>query len=69
MEDIGFFGMIDFAIAEDLGVDVDTYNDVIENKCSYWEALFIITVFFDQRIDKMEKARNIFMSKLNHGND
>lgn len=69
MEDIGFFGMIDFAIAEDLGVDVDTYNDVIENKCTYWESIFIVTVFLDQRYDKMEKARNIFMSKLMNGNN
>lgn len=67
MEDIGLFGMIDFTLAEELGVDVDTYNHVIENKCTYWETLFIITVFLDQRTDKMDKARQIFQNKLNDG--
>jgi hypothetical protein len=67
MEDIGIFGMIDLTLAEELGVDVDTYNYVMENKCSYWEGLFIVTVFFDNRVEKMENARNIFMSKLNDG--
>ena len=67
MEDIGLFGMIDFALAEELGVDVDTYNFVIENKCTYWETLFIIIVFLDHRHDKMEKARSIFLSKLDDG--
>jgi hypothetical protein len=69
MEDIGIFGMIDFTLAEELGVDVDTYNYVIENKCTYWEGLFIVTVFLDQRYNKMEKARKIFMEKLNDGNN
>jgi len=68
MEDIGIFGMIDFSIAEDLGVDVETYNDVIENKCTYWEALYIVTVFFDQRYEKMENARHIFNKRMNNGN-
>ena len=68
MEDIGIFGMIDFTIAEDLGVDVETYNDVIENKCTYWEALYIVTVFFDQRYEKMENARSIFNKRMNNGN-
>ena len=69
MEDIGIFGMIDYTIAEDLGVDVDTYNDVIENKCTYWETLYFVTVFLDQRIQKMDKAREIFNNRLNGGNN
>lgn len=69
MEDIGIFGMIDYTIAEDLGVDVDTYNDVIENKCTYWETLYIVTVFLDQRIEKMDKAKEIFNNRLNGGNN
>lgn len=69
MEDIGFFGMIDYSIAEELGVDVDTYNYVIENKCTYWETLYIVAVFLDQRIEKIEKAKEIFNNRLNSGND
>lgn len=69
MEDIGFFGMIDFSLAHELGVDVDTYNNVISNKCTYWETLFIITVFMDQRYEKMDKARKIFTDRMNDGNN
>jgi hypothetical protein len=65
MEDIGIFGMIDFALADELGVDVDTYNYVMENGCTYWETVFIVTVFMDQRFDKMDKAREIFHNRLN----
>jgi len=51
-----------------LGVDVDTYNEVIETKCTYWESLYIVTVFLDQRYDKMYKAREIFNHRMKHGN-
>jgi len=68
MEDIGIFGMIDFGIANDLGVDVETYNKVIETKCTYWESLYIVTVFLDQRYDKMDKAREIFNHRMKNGN-
>lgn len=68
MEDIGIFGMIDFGIANDLGVDVETYNEVIETKCTYWESLYIVTVFLDQRYDKMDNARKIFNHRMKNGN-
>jgi hypothetical protein len=61
---IALFELYDGAIAQDLGVDVETYNDVIENKCTYWEGFFIISVLILQDEKRMEKAKNLFNSKL-----
>jgi hypothetical protein len=61
---IALFELYDGAIARDLGVDLETYNDVIENKCTYWEGFFIISVLILQDEKRMEKAKNLFNSKL-----
>jgi len=61
---IALFELYDGAIAQDLGVDVETYNDVIENKCTYWEGFFIVSVLILQDERRMEKAKNLFNSKL-----
>jgi hypothetical protein len=61
---IALFELYDGAIAQDLGVDVETYNDVIENKCTYWEGFYIISVLILQDEKRMEKAKNLFNSKL-----
>lgn len=61
---ISLFELYDYTIAEELGVDVSTYTDVINNKCSYWEGYFIISVLVLQDEKRLEKAKNLFNSKL-----
>ena len=61
---IALFELYDGAIAQELGVDMETYNDVIENKCTYWEGFFIVSVLILQDEKRMEKAKNLFNSKL-----
>jgi hypothetical protein len=57
------FEFIDELIAESLGVSVETYIDVIENKCTIEEADFIIGVFFEEDGDE-QLAKDLFNSKL-----
>lgn len=64
MKTDGMFALIDLSIAQDLDVDVDVYNRVIKEKCTHWETIFIVTVFLDQRFDKMDKARQIFNNRM-----
>jgi hypothetical protein len=56
------FELMDHAIADELGVDLKTYIDVIENKCSYEEADFIIDQLFNE--GDVEAAKQLFNSKL-----
>ena len=56
------FELMDHAIADELGVDLETYVDVIENKCSYEEADFIIDQLFNE--GDIEAAKEMFNSKL-----
>ena len=60
---IGLFEMIDDAFADELGVDLETYVDVIENKCTLEEADFIIDQLFNE--GDIEAAKQMFNSKLN----
>jgi hypothetical protein len=64
MEDIGIFGMIDYGVANELGVEQMVYIDVLDNKCTYWEALFILGVYLNERQDKKQKAKEIFYSRM-----
>jgi hypothetical protein len=57
------FELIDHAIADELGVDLETYVDVIENKCTVEEADFIIDQLFREDGD-VEAAKQMFNSKL-----
>ena len=56
------FELMDHAIADELGVDLKTYVDVIENKCTYEEADFIIDQLFNE--GDVEAAKQMFNSKL-----
>jgi hypothetical protein len=56
--------LLDMLISAGLETDIETYNDVINNHCSYWEARYIISVFISYREDKFVRARNIFNSNL-----
>ena len=60
----GIYDMVDMAIAQELGVDVETYIRIIENECSNREANFIINVIMDERTEKLEKAKEIFNKYL-----
>ena len=37
----------------------EEYINVIEN-CSYWEAYYIVTVIWNERVDKYEKAKEVY---------
>jgi hypothetical protein len=59
---MGLYDMMDIAIADELGVDLEVYTDVIENKCTHWEMVFIIGVMWDEeREDRKLRAKNLFM--------
>jgi hypothetical protein len=60
---MGLYEMMDEAMAQELGVDIETYCDVIENKCSYEEADLIITNIFSET--NIEEAKQLFFSKIN----
>ena len=53
-----FYEMIDLAIAFELGVDIETYIDVIENKCTLEEADAIIDIIWKQ--GNIEEAKRLF---------
>jgi len=59
---MNLFEMLDGAFAQELGVDLETYVDVIENKCTMEEAGFIIDQLFSE--GDVEAAKQMFNSKL-----
>lgn len=59
---MGLFEMMDQAFAEELGVDLETYVDVIENRCTFEEADFIIDQLFNE--GDIEAAKQMFNNKL-----
>ena len=56
------FELMDHAIADELGVDLETYVDVIENRCTMEEAGFIIDQLFNDK--DIDAAKEMFNSKL-----
>jgi hypothetical protein len=60
---MGLFEMIDDAFAKELGVDLETYIDVIENKCTFEEADFIVDQLFNE--GDVDAAKQLFNSKIN----
>lgn len=56
----GLYDIMDRAMADALGTDVVTYIDVIENKCTYEEADFIITAIWNEAVEDIEKAKELF---------
>lgn len=61
---IGLWDMMDMAMAEELQVDVQTYIDIIENKCTEGEAGFIIMTFLEEDVDNYDKAKEMFSKYL-----
>jgi hypothetical protein len=60
----GLYNLIDDAIGQELGVDVKTYIEVIDKKCTEEEAIFIINTIMDEDVANIEKAKALFNSKL-----
>ncbi len=56
----GLYDMMDGAMAEALGVDLETYIDIIDNKCTFEEADFIISAVWSEDESEIEKAKEIF---------
>lgn len=63
MKKLGLWDMMDHAIAEGLGVDVEVYIDIIE-KCTEEEANFIILTIMEEDQDNLEKAKEMFNKYL-----
>jgi hypothetical protein len=57
---VGLWDMMDMSIAEELGVDVETYINIIDNKCTDEEAQFIIMAILDEDQGNLEKAKETF---------
>lgn len=55
----GVYDFVDSAMADALGVPVEEYIEVIE-RCSYWEAYYIITVFWNEEEARYAKAKAIY---------
>jgi len=60
---MGLYEMIDEAMAFELGVDVETYIDVIENKCTLEEADLILDIIWKQ--GDIEEAKQLFNKAKN----
>ena len=58
------FSMLDSVVSTELGVDLESYIDVIENRCTLEEAQFIINGVLTEEND-IEAAKALFNSKLN----
>lgn len=60
---MNLFELMDEAMAQALGVKVETYIDVIENKCTIEEAAFIVDTIWEEN-EHLEDAKKLFNSKL-----
>ena len=61
----GLWDMMDDAIANELGVDVETYIKIIDGKCTEEEANFIILTIMEEDQDNLAKAKEMFNKYLN----
>ena len=62
---VGLWDMMDMAIAEELGVDLDIYIEVIEHKCTGEERDSIILAALGEDVDKIKEAKELFNKYLN----
>lgn len=58
------YDLFDQMYSELLEVDVETYSDILDNKCTFWEGMFIVFALTSEREDKIEKAKQIFNSYI-----
>ena len=57
--------MMDLIVSEQLETDLETYKEIIENKCTEEEMNFIIMTFLEQDLDNYKKAKQTFNKYLN----
>jgi hypothetical protein len=60
----GLYNLIDDAMAQELVVDLKTYIEIIDKKCTEEEATFIINTIMAEDVGNIEKAKALFNSKL-----
>ena len=60
----GLWDMMDYAIANELGVDVETYIKIIDINCTEEEANFIIMTIMEGDEDNLDKAKEMFNKYL-----
>ena len=65
MGKLNIWEMIDLIISEQLETDLETYKDIIENKCTEEEMNFIIMTFLEEDLDNYKKAKQTFNKYLN----
>lgn len=61
----GLYEMLDMAIADILGVDVETYIDIIDRKCTQEECDFIIIAALEENDKHIHLAKELFNKYLN----
>lgn len=61
---LGLFDLMDQGIASELGVDVKTYIEVIDHKCTEEECQQIIMAVLSNDVDKLAEAKILFNSYL-----
>jgi hypothetical protein len=61
----GLYDMMDYAVANELGVDVETYIKIIDGKCTEDEATFIIMTIMEEDIENLNNAKETFNKYLN----
>ena len=65
MGKLNIWEMIDLIISEQLETDLETYKEIIENKCTEEEMNFIIMTFLEEDLDNFNKAKQTFNKYLN----
>lgn len=62
MQPMGLFDMFDQCLADSLGVDVETYIEVIDHKCSEEDATTIIMTLLESedKPEEIAKAKELF---------
>lgn len=60
----GLYDMMDFEIADQLNVSVETYIDVIENMCNQEDRDFIIISILLEDEEDVIEAKSLFNSYL-----
>ena len=59
----GIYDMMDLAFAQEVGVTVDVWEEIIENHCTHEEAEEIIAGLWKEDGDPI-KSKNLFHKKL-----
>ena len=57
MKKLNIWEMMDLIVSEQLETDLETYKEIIENKCTEEEMNFIIMTFLEQDLDNYKKGR------------